>query len=78
MTFIRFPSERTPPSQAGFVVLLLALIFVLVGMALLGVGVWARHHDDLFAHTAFIVGGGSLGLGLLIFAAWRIARKFTN
>jgi hypothetical protein len=78
MTYIRFPSERTPPSQAGFVVLLLAVIFLLVGMALLGVGVWARHDDDAFAHTAFMVGGGSFALGVLILLAWRMVRKFIS
>jgi hypothetical protein len=75
---IRWPTERTKPSQFSFVTCLLAVIFIVLGMAMLGVGVWARMNDESFAVTAFVIGGGSVGLGVLTLLAWYVVHRATK
>ena len=62
---IRRPTEPTKPSQFGLVTCLLGGILVLTGAVTLAVGIWARRNDEAFAGTTLVVGGFTLGLGLL-------------
>ena len=66
---IRFPTERTKTFQLSFVTCVLAAILILIGTAMLAVGVWARTNNESFAGDALVMGGVSVVLGMLMLLA---------
>lgn len=55
---IRSPNEQLPPSLMRFALWLLSCVFGMLGLALLGVGVWAASAQDGSAKGLMLTGAG--------------------
>jgi hypothetical protein len=65
---IRLPGEPTPPSQFSLVVGLLGVLLLVVGLVLLGVGIWAERAGEAASGALLACGGllSALGVGVLL------------
>ena len=73
--YIRFPTQRTPPSLLSFVVFLAGAVCVVVGISLLGVGTWLYWHTEQSAGTVLTLGGAAVGFGCLTVLGGYLARR---
>ena len=75
---IRSPNEQLPPSLMRFALWLLSCVFGMLGLALLGVGVWAASAQDGSAKGLMLTGAGFLLVGCLVALGLYLGRETTN
>jgi len=72
------PIKQVTPAEYKVILVILATLLILMGLAVVVAGLLAPSDKQEIANLAFLLGSGSIGIGALLFLALWLIRRWTD